>query len=91
MAPSARLAVGVAACLLALLGPAVTTALYADQAGVVDWAVQRLGAPLAGVAWADAKSAYVASNEGVLASLSTRSNEIAWRRVLDEGESLSRR
>jgi outer membrane protein assembly factor BamB len=62
------------------------SALFLDEAGVTDWSRSGLGAFKD--ATFQARRLYVTTELGVLAALSTRSGQIAWRRVYADGASI---
>lgn len=77
----------VSALLLCL--PGTVHSLYEEQAGQYDWHLRLLGrASKAVFAPRGRPRVYVATEEGVLASLNARDGSIVWRQVLPEGDSL---
>ena len=68
------------ALLIALSGTA--DAIFEEQAGQVDWNKQNIGRILhAELAFRGRERVFVATSEGVVASLDTRDGSIAWRQV----------
>ena len=57
-------------------------AIYADEVGVRDWTIENVGAPVA-VAFAG-RTTFVGTNAGAVASLSSRTGKLSWRKELPE-------
>ena len=77
-----RVATWVVACLLV----AGCSAMFADEAGLFDWARVNVGAVSHAAFVNKGKAVVVGTASGVLASLSTKTGDVSWRKVLSEGK-----
>jgi len=58
--------------------------LYEDEVGVIDWTIQNVGTPIDASFHPQKRYVYVSTAKNVLAALSLKTGEIAWRRVFDK-------
>jgi hypothetical protein len=71
-------------CLLAT--PAA--AIYEDQVGTYDWYKQYVGRPVAAAFLPGKERVFVSTSQHLLASLSTQSGSVVWRRAHTQADSL---
>lgn len=83
-APPAWRVASLVLCLLAT--PAA--AIYEDQVGTYDWYKQYVGRPVAAAFLPGKERVFVSTSQHLLASLSTQSGSVVWRRAHTQADSL---